>query len=350
MNVTVAICTWNRADLLDRTLTGLRDLRVPPGLQWEVVVVNNNCSDHTDAVVARHGGSLPLRCVNEPTPGLSHARNRAIAESTGDLIVFADDDVLVDTEWLAEYAAAADRFPNAGVFGGTIDPWFATEPPRWVRRHFGRIEAIYAVRQLGPDVRPLAPGEELYGASIAFRRAAIPGLRFDPAFGRNRGEMLHGEETDLTARVLASGWGGVWVGTAKLRHFIPAKRTTAAYVRSYYAGVGRTKQRRDGAPATDVPLLFGMPRWMVRRFVSERVRAAVRSPLRDEAWFDSLRTSAMLWGRMTECRAMAKQAALVPSPWEGGGLGWGSLRAGTFTPTLPPQGGGGQKSRKGVPA
>src|SRR5262249_56770240 len=57
--LTVAICTWNRAGLLDQTLGRLRELEIPPGTEWELLVVNNNCTDDTDAVVARHAGSLP---------------------------------------------------------------------------------------------------------------------------------------------------------------------------------------------------------------------------------------------------------------------------------------------------
>ena len=81
MDVTVAICTWNRADLLDRTLAEMAALRVPAGLRWELVVVDNNCTDHTDAVAARYAGRLPLRLLHQPTPGKSHAANLALDEA-----------------------------------------------------------------------------------------------------------------------------------------------------------------------------------------------------------------------------------------------------------------------------
>ena len=59
--VTVAICTWNRADLLDRTLAQMHRLWIPEGVTWELLVVNNNCTDHTDEVINRHAAALPLR-------------------------------------------------------------------------------------------------------------------------------------------------------------------------------------------------------------------------------------------------------------------------------------------------
>ena len=63
--ITVAICTWNRAQLLDQTLTEMRKLRIPPGIEWELLVVNNNCTDDTDGVLDRHEGRLPIRRLFE---------------------------------------------------------------------------------------------------------------------------------------------------------------------------------------------------------------------------------------------------------------------------------------------
>ena len=134
MLLTIAICTWNRARLLDQTLTRMRDLRVPSGVNWELVVVNNNCTDDTDAVIARHAKHLPLRRLFESSPGKSFALNRAASEARGDFVVWTDDDVLVAPGWLAEYAAAMRRWPTASFFGGPSEPWFDASPPPWFRR------------------------------------------------------------------------------------------------------------------------------------------------------------------------------------------------------------------------
>ena len=78
MIVTVAICTWNRAKLLDRTLTQMHQLRIPADVEWELLIVNNNCTDETDPIIARHETALPIRRLFEPNPGLSNARNCAV--------------------------------------------------------------------------------------------------------------------------------------------------------------------------------------------------------------------------------------------------------------------------------
>ena len=69
IDVTVAICTWNRAALLDKTLERLAEVRVPAGLTWEVVVVDNHSTDGTAAVLARHAGRLPLVPLTELKQG-----------------------------------------------------------------------------------------------------------------------------------------------------------------------------------------------------------------------------------------------------------------------------------------
>ena len=81
MHVTIAICTWNRCELLRQTLQRLTEIEVPPDVRRQVLIINNNCSDATDAVATDFAQALNLRIVVEPQPGLSRARNRALCGS-----------------------------------------------------------------------------------------------------------------------------------------------------------------------------------------------------------------------------------------------------------------------------
>src|SRR5258708_18628298 len=102
MHITVGICTWNRCELLTQTLSRLRTLAVPPDVDWEVLVVNNNSTDRTDAVVDSFVGRLPIRRLFEPRPGVACARNRVLREGRGDCVLWTDDDALVDENWATE--------------------------------------------------------------------------------------------------------------------------------------------------------------------------------------------------------------------------------------------------------
>src|SRR6187455_3042172 len=95
LDVTVAICTWNRRTLLESTLESLERMKVSPSTRWELVLVDNGSTDGTAEVVANwiSRRTLPLRYVHESVLGLSNARNRAITEARAEWLLFTDDDV-----------------------------------------------------------------------------------------------------------------------------------------------------------------------------------------------------------------------------------------------------------------
>ena len=86
MKTTIAVCTWNRARMVEQTLLSFTRLQIPPGVDWEVVVVNNNSPDNTAAVLESFVTRLPLRHVLETRQGIAHARNRAALEARGDIV------------------------------------------------------------------------------------------------------------------------------------------------------------------------------------------------------------------------------------------------------------------------
>src|SRR4051794_31877580 len=111
MDITIAICTWNRCELLRQTLQRLTEIDAPADASWEVLVVDNNSSDATQAVARAFHGRLPLRVSFEAQPGTSNARNRALAEAHGEYIAWIDDDVLVSFGWLTGVVDATRRHP-----------------------------------------------------------------------------------------------------------------------------------------------------------------------------------------------------------------------------------------------
>jgi len=113
MRITVAICTFNRAKLLARTLSCVEGVAVPDGIELQLVVVDNNSTDETDSVLSSFESRLPLLRLFEPKQGHTNARNTAIEHARGELILWTDDDVLVGREWIAEYARAAQSQPEA---------------------------------------------------------------------------------------------------------------------------------------------------------------------------------------------------------------------------------------------
>src|SRR5438270_7390140 len=99
MFLTVALCSWNRSELLRKTLEQFTHLEPDKGLDWELIVVDNNSTDDTPNVLAEFVARLPLRALREPAPGKSNAANLAVREARGEYILWTDDDVLVAPDW-----------------------------------------------------------------------------------------------------------------------------------------------------------------------------------------------------------------------------------------------------------
>src|SRR5260370_6242665 len=153
MVVQAGSCTFSRAESLRRTLDSLAAMRVAGDLAWELVVVNNNSTDHTDAVIEECRERLPLRREFEPLQGHSNARNRAIAAARGEYIVWTDDDVIVGAGWLAAYAEAFRHWPDAVVFGGRIRLRYEPSVVKWVAESETVVGRPFPSCDLGDQVQ-----------------------------------------------------------------------------------------------------------------------------------------------------------------------------------------------------
>jgi glycosyltransferase involved in cell wall biosynthesis len=271
MLVTVAICTFNRAESLRRTLESLAAMQLPKTLDWEMVVVNNNSTDHTDAVIEAFANRLPIRREFEPHPGASHARNRAVEVARGDYFVWTDDDVVVDSGWLAAYLEAFRQRPEAAVFGGPITPKYEAPVVKWVAESEALLGAPYCIRDLGDEAIPLSvAGNRLpLGANFAVRGAEQRAFRYDPELGPGPTTQRRGEEHDVIERILRSGAVGYPVPAARVEHCIGHERQTVSYLARYFAGAGEQDAflERQDREQQKRPLFFGAPRWLWRGLI-----------------------------------------------------------------------------------
>src|SRR5258707_11457693 len=298
--IPTAICTWNRTALLEQTLHEMEHLVVPPAVTWELLVVNNNCNDDTDDVIARFSGRLPIRRLFEPEPGLSNARNHAVREATGDYLLWTDDDVLVSPSWLVEYVAAFARHPAGVVFGGPVEPWFPHTPPEWPTEVWPSVFAAFACINHGDAEVRLDDRRLPFGANVAFRMDRQRVLAYDPNRGVRPGSRMGGEEIDVIRRVLTSVGEGWWVPTARVRHYIPPDRQTLEYLRRYFDADGEYIGRYESHTLMDgFPTLLGRPRWLWRVALEAELRYRLTRWFRDPTeWMGDLITASTSWGKL----------------------------------------------------
>ena len=275
VHASVLIATYNRARLLDETLTWLARVRVPAGLHWEAVVIDNNSSDETRAVVEGHAPSfpVPLRYLFEGRQGRSSALNAGIAAAYGTALAFTDDDVRVSEGWLEAAVTPLLKEHGVAYTGGPVRPIWEVPPPPWLDLTRGDLWGTIAIQDHGTVAVGYEEARKVpLGANMAVRRDVFEtaGL-FRADLGRSGGRVVMGQEVpEWLLRVRRAGFTGRYVPAMEVHHHVPAVRLTRRYFRRWWFGKGVSRAALERMqPVTDVgvdlrstPHLFGVPRYM----------------------------------------------------------------------------------------
>lgn len=228
-SVSIAIPTYNRATLLAQTLAGLTKQAYPAEL-LEILVIDNNSPDDTRGIVASFSRAPHRpRHVLETQQGANFARNRALAEAKGDIIVYGDDDIQMEPAWLTELMQpfVQDIAGRVGAVAGEVVPVFPDGCPAWVRSFHGPL----AMR---PDMGPTAAHHIPMSANFAFRRDVLRELGgWDTNVGRMGGRIFGGDENGPTRRLRKAGYEVWFAPKACVLHQMPSSRTTLSYVRRH---------------------------------------------------------------------------------------------------------------------
>jgi hypothetical protein len=233
--LSVIICTHNpRADYFRLCLDALKVQKLPNDC-WELLVVDNR----SDEMVAGHvdlSWHPTGRIVREGTMGLTAARIRGIHESIGELLVFVDDDNVLDPDFLEVATRTMDEKPFLGSWSGQCRPEFETPPPEWTRRYWGNL----VIREFERDVwsnLPRLPESMPCGAGLCVRReVALHYVDLHESgkrpfqFDRNGKSLLSGGDNDLAACACDIGLGVGLIASLRLTHLISPERLTEDYL------------------------------------------------------------------------------------------------------------------------
>lgn len=234
--LSLVVCTRDRAASLTRMLDSVVAARKPKA-SWEIIIVDNGSSDGTQGVIQKYKELLPIHSVLAPLPGLSNARNVGVGASCGNFIVWTDDDVTIDADFLCAYAELFASDAENVVFGGFARPVYEQPAKEWLLKNERELTALLAIRDSNNQTR--LDGEYLpYGLNFAVRADIQKAFLYDPLLGVAPGRRRGGEEIAVISSILESGYSGVWVWSAKVQHHIPLVRQTARYVWSYYRASG----------------------------------------------------------------------------------------------------------------
>jgi len=229
---------------LVRTLLGLSFQTLPVD-RWELVVVDNRSPKQVAPNLRWHPDA---RVVREDRLGLTNARLAGGAATRGGVLVFVDDDNVLDPDYLAMVADLFATHSRLGAAGGKSLPEWEVEPAEWVREFAGTL----ALRDLGDERRiagPIHPGYPEFsplGAGMAVRRTAWDAFTRSLAgdcsapLDRTGKELSSGGDNDIVLRVLRAGWQVGYFPELKLTHLIPAGRLTRNYLARLNHGIAKS--------------------------------------------------------------------------------------------------------------
>ena len=281
-SLTVVLSTLNGSERLPDVLDDLICAETPDA-GFEVIVVDNASTDNTSDILQSYSDKLPLTALYEPRAGKNIALNRALAVSTGDLIIFTDDDVRIPTDFLRRYRDVADKEDSYQIFGGHIAPrWSQAPDPRILQEV--PLNTAYALTESDRRQGDIS-ANRLYGPNMAIRRSVFEsGLTFDEAIGPNGGRYIMGDETDLLLRAEAAGFKAYFVPQIVVEHKIRIEQIEIDWIARRANLAGRSmvhnQIRKYHGRLPVAKKVWGMPRWAVHKLLVSEGQLIVHRVLR----------------------------------------------------------------------
>ncbi len=265
----VVIPTYNRPDLLARTLESLALAEWPSDAQIGVIVVDNNSRPDLSAqnrtLCEESSIAARVACIVETQQGRSAALNAGVAHSCAKFIGFIDDDERVHPRWLQvawEYVLA----DTVDYVGGPCLPDWEDVPPPWLPVHCGKYVGVIGWIEQGEVLRSFDSfGGTLCGGNSVIRRLAIEEIGgFRTKLGRSQNDLMGGEDEALHRALKATGKSGVYDPRLAILHYVPKARMTRRYhLRwAFWSGVSNGVRSRWESPEP-VRYLLGVPRYRV---------------------------------------------------------------------------------------
>lgn len=246
--LTAIICTYNRAKYIGNLLESIavNDLAKS---EYEILLVDNNCTDNTREICeafAEAHKDVQFRYTNEPEQGLSAARNRGIKEAKGDILVYVDDDALVDSWYLRTIAEYMGAHQEISAIGGKILPLYEMEEPKWMSPYTKTL--LTAWMDFGDEIRPFPRGKFPGGGNSAYRAEVFQkvGL-FNTELGRKGDSLMGAEEKDIYDKMNALGMQYMYVPAMTLHHIIPQRKLEKEYFDKWTYQIGVSERKRTKA-------------------------------------------------------------------------------------------------------
>ncbi len=257
MDISIVICTHNRAELLGKVLDVLSRAVFPSNLAIEILVIANACQDATPQILEQRAtlfcnlGKPALRWLEEPMPGKSMALNLAIRESQAETLCFIDDDQYVDAEFVQALATSLACHPEYEMFCGWMMPDWDGSEPKWVYELGQYYIGIrpFPEYDLGSQPLEILPSNKLpSGGNITVRRSVFFRVGgFSTDLGPHGHNLMGGEDIDFVTRALHAGARILYDPAIRQKHAVEADRMGTLYMmrKSYLRSLSNVMMNTD---------------------------------------------------------------------------------------------------------
>lgn len=267
MKLDVVVPTYNRSNLLRKTISSLMMAKIPKGLEVTILVVDNNSKDDTEQVVREVQADREdkITYIKEINQGLSHARNAGIRAAKGEIIGFIDDDEEIDTNW---YNVVAREFSdqNTQFIGGPYLGNWSAPSPSWLPPGYHAAIGVVPPKPRSPYAGTFQGN--LMGGNAVIRRSVfdIVGL-YSTKLGRSGKGLLSDEDAEFFRRLRKSQIYGMYVPDLIIYHYIPKERLTKKYHRSWCYWRGVSQGLFDREIKEPVRYVLGVPLYRIGRAI-----------------------------------------------------------------------------------
>ena len=272
MLISIIIATQNRANQLKDILESILKQETEGIFDYELIFVDNNSKDKTKETVQSYADRFNGRFhyFFEGEHGKCQALTTGIAQAKGEILIFTDDDVVVDSRWLLNIVRCFQT-ERCDAVGGRVLPVYPKNTPQWISDNRDILSGPIVDFDYGENISPFDSKKMLpfLGANIAFRNEVFQacGL-FRPDLGPGTGIM--GDDTEFFRRVLSKGKKAVYCGQAVVWHPVDVTRMSLKYIAKWNISSGRYWPLIDNKEQKENEVVFrflGVPRYLIRQLV-----------------------------------------------------------------------------------
>ncbi|MBF0511927.1 MAG: glycosyltransferase family 2 protein [Candidatus Omnitrophica bacterium] len=300
LKVSVVVATYNRASLIGRCMESLLTQTFS---YYEIIVIDDGSTDGTKKVLKPFLGKI--RYFYQKNAGVSKARNLGIQQAKGEYIAFTDDDVIVDSQWVA-FLVKCFQENNCDVVGGRVLPLFPDETPLWVRNNPAKISGGVVIYDYGQGTVVFDPSHYRFiGANFAFRKQVLmecgtfrEDLKYD-------GRISMGEDTEIVERMMKKNKVIYYCGSALVHHPVYIKRLTLRYAARWNMAFGRFSARQEQEENKHFIYWWGVPRYLWKGLIVDFLKLCTRVFHRP-ALYDACRGFFRKLGMVLEYRKMMR--------------------------------------------